>query len=147
MYYLVAYGHCIRCEQASFPDKAMMQAFGLVDNRYMTLVSTSKKPSAMSRSKLGALQSRLAVQHFHRTGSVIAGYEREPGIENVHWTTCQLCTVPIVTEPKAHGIDEVLCTECEAKLGTVPEAEQEQMSIAKLRNQLAIKLHCSNPVL
>ncbi len=145
-WYLVAYGHAMRAEKASSPQEAMKLAFGTVDDDRMTLAVTPGVPRNVSRKALGEIQVKLAKRHFARTGSILSGYEREPGIANVHWAECQLCRKPITTEPKSGGIDECCCVACDELLERMPEEEQEALSTAKIREKLGVTIHHSVPL-
>lgn len=143
-FYAVAYAHVCRYEKADDPAHAILLAFGVreAEDR-ATVRRLPKSPRSMSKKALREEQRLLAKRHFHRTGSVLGGWEREPGIQNVHWTQCPLCFKPITTEPASGEIDEALCQECEPKYMALPIAERNEMSTSKLREKLNIAKHRS----
>ena len=143
MHYMVAYGHVIHHAQEITAEQAMRSTFGIVDPREITLCLLPKAPHNMARRDLQEVERKLAVRHFHRTGSIVSGYGKEPGIHNIHWTRCLLCQIPITTQPAESGSDQDLCQSCQAKYDTLTEQEQEDLSIVQMRAKLAISIHSS----
>jgi len=94
----------------------------------------------MSRKVLLEHYRRLAVQHFRRTGSISDGWEKEPGIANIHWTECVLCKGVILTEPKSKGFNNAICDECAPKYLTLTEEQKQELSIVAIREKLGIKM-------
>jgi hypothetical protein len=141
--YLIAYGHCIRCERANMPGEAMRLAYGMEDSDRMTLRRIPGLARAMSKKAVHEHQRQLAIRHFNRTGKICGGWDNEPEIKNRHWTTCQLCRIPIISEPADMGVNEVCCVACELRLSELTEAEIEEMSSNKIRERLRITIHHS----
>lgn len=136
MFYAVAYGHVIRYEKAGSEREAAKLAFGMVDVHQMTVRRLPKSLRSLSRAKRLAENQALAKRHFRRTGSVVAGYENEPGIKDVHWTRCPLCLTPITTEPASAGVDGTFCQSCEPKILAVPDWGS--LSVAELRECIGL---------
>ena len=139
-YFAVAYGNAIRCEQAPTEHAAVRLAFGVEKDHRSTVCRLPRSVKQMSRKVLLHHYRRLAVQHFRRTGSVSNGWEKEPGIANIHWTECQLCKGVILTEPKSKGFDSAICDECAPKYLTLSEIEKDDLSIVAMREKLGIKM-------
>ncbi len=136
-YYAVCYGHAVRYSKASTPEEAAKDAYGVKLDGRIT-IKEMRNPKSYSHKRHMEFLAPLAVKHFHRTGSILGGWEKEPGILNVHWTQCQLCRFPITTEPAAAGITEALCSECQLKYDSLSSEEQDQLSITKMREKLHI---------
>ncbi len=110
--YAVCYAHVLRYSKAADEKAAARDAFGVdLDNR-ITIARMPKSPKYMSHKAIVEFQRPLAKKHFHRTGNVLGGWEKEPGIHNVHWHQCPKCKKPIITEPASAGDDEQLCSMC-----------------------------------
>ena len=139
-YFAVAYGHVIRYEKADRESEAARLAFGMVDTHRMTVRLLPKSPRCLTVAGSRVENEALAKRHFHRTGSIVSGYEKLPGIFNVHWTQCPLCRFPITTEPAAEGVDDRICSECEPKFATLSSEDQEALSIAETRRRLRIEV-------
>ena len=139
-YFAVAYGNAIRCEQAPTENAAVRLAFGVEKDHRSTVYRLPGSLKRMSRKVLLAHYRRLAIQHFRRTGSISDGWEKEPGIVNIHWTECVLCKGVILTEPKSKGFDNAICDECAPKYLTLTEAEVQELSIVAMREKLGIKM-------
>lgn len=145
-FYAVAYAHVVRSEKADDVHHAMKLAFGIVDDDRMTVVQLPKVPRSMSQKAVVEMQRKLAVRHFHRTGNILGGWEKEPGIKNVHFTQCTMCKVPITTEPASKGVDDTCCLACQARLDTLTQEVVDKESIASLRRLLGIAEHRSPPM-
>lgn len=127
----------------------MRDAYGIIDHERITAVK-STQPRNMRKGALKTLQRELAKRHFSRTGSIVSGYENEPGIKNTHHTKCPLCTRSITTEPAKCGFDNCLCLPCQEKFAALPQEHREDvaaMSTAEQRKYLGVKLIKSSPLL
>lgn len=111
-YFAVAYGHVIRYEKANTMTEAARLAFGVHDVSRTTVRQLPKSPRGLSHTAKLKECAALAVRHFAKTGSIVSGYENEPGIKNVHRTTCTACDRNILTEPASAGVDHTECLEC-----------------------------------
>ena len=116
-FYEVAYGHVVRYSKASSESHASVDAFGMIDIQRMTVKSLPKNPAYMTVKLKRECQQKLALRHFRKTGSILSGWENEPGIKNVHWTRCPKCKIPVITEPAASGVDDRLCNMCDPDYG------------------------------
>lgn len=138
-YYLVAYGHVVRSEKAADETTAMKLAYGLANPDRMTLTTVATKRQLQTVKVRTEIVRKLAVRHFHRTGAVVSGYEKEPGIANYKWYQCNICRKPISIDGKGNDQFDphtILCQECEEKYQAAGAPTDK--SIVQLREALKI---------
>lgn len=128
-YFAVCYGHACRYEKASSQDEAARLAFGVKFDGRMSIRQMPKSPKSMSHKAKMEVLAVLSVDHFKRTGNILQGWEKQPGIAGIHRNECPKChAVSLVNLDKgsATAVTEDYCDKCSREWNERQDASQDE---------------------